>query len=145
MLRLKPEQRILALTVLRVRGNHRYLLGVVYRGSRWLDGVIFEPLGKRRSYGVAEIIRQSRYFKELRYVMLRRSNLPEIDGERLNEVLGLPVIKCEIVRVRMGKVESWGVTKEEAMAILHAFKSEKPEPEAVYLANLLENALEHQA
>ena len=117
----------------------------MYRGSRWLDGIIFELLGKRRSHGVAEIIRHSRYFKELRYVTLRSSNLSQIDGERLNEALGLPVIKYHISRGKTGRVESWGVGKEAAVEILRAFKSEKPELDAVYLADLLKKALEGQA
>jgi endonuclease V-like protein UPF0215 family len=125
-----------------VRGKHRFLLGVVHRGSRWLDGIIFEPLGRKRSHGIAEVIKESPYFKELRYIINRRSDLSPIDGGHLNAALILPVIKYEIIRGKMSHVESWGIEKEVAMAILHAFKSEKSEPFAAYLADLLKTAVE---
>jgi endonuclease V-like protein UPF0215 family len=76
--------------------------------------------------------------------MLPKSDLSPIDGEHLNETLGLPVIKYEIVRARIGRVESWGIEKDVAVAILDAFRSEKLEPQAVSLANLLKKALENE-
>lgn len=92
---------------------------------------------------MAEIIKNSPYFKELRYVMLRRSRDPQIDGKRLNEALTLPVIEFELVRGRKSRIKAWGLGKEEAEAILTVFTSNGIEPEAVSLANLLKAALEH--
>ena len=142
-LRLKPEQRILALTIVKIRGKHRFLLGIVYRGNRWLDGAIFEPLGRRRTLGVAEIVRKSQYFKELRYIMFRGRNASQIDGRRLNLELKLPVIGFGLVRGKRSRLEAWGVEKEVAETILDAFTSIDSEPDAVSVANLLKRALEH--
>ncbi len=128
-----------------MHGKHRFLLGVLYRGSRWLDGIIFELLGKKRSHGIAEIIRHSRYFKELRYIILPSSNVSQIDGEHLNEALGLPVIKYQISRGKMGRIESWGVANEAVVGILRVFKSKERELDAVNLADLLKEALEYEA
>ncbi len=77
--------------------------------------------------------------------MLRRLKDSQIDGETLNEALELPVIRYEVVRGKMGRVASWGVEKEAAVSILNAFQSEKNQPDAVYLATMIKNALEHQA
>ncbi len=142
-LRLKPEQRILALTIVKVHGKHRFLLGIVYRGNRWLDGIIFEPLERKRALGMAQIVQKSPYFKELRYIMLRRRKASQIDGRRLNQELKLPVIEFELVKRKMSRVEAWGVEKKAAEAILNAFTSGETEPDAVSLTNLLKTALEH--
>ncbi len=142
-LRLKPEQRILALTIVKVQGKHRFLLGIVYRGNRWLDGIIFEPLGRKRALGMAQTVQKSPYFKELRYIMLRRHNTSQIDGRRLNKELELPVIEYGLGKRKMRRMEAWGVEKEIAEAILNAFTSRRTEPDAVSLANLLKTALEH--
>ncbi len=77
--------------------------------------------------------------------MLRGWNVSQIDGGDLNDALALPVIRHASVRGKMSQVESWGVEKETAVAILHAFTSEKPEPDAVHLVNMLKKALEHRA
>lgn len=76
--------------------------------------------------------------------MLRRSKDTQIDGRILNQALGLPVIRYEVIKGKMGKIASWGVKKQAVVAILEAFKSEKPEPDAAYMANLLKTALESQ-
>ncbi len=92
---------------------------------------------------MAEIVRKSPYFKELRYIMLRRRNPSQIDGRRLNRVLKLPVIEFGLVKRKMSRMEAWGVEKEVAEAILNGFTFSEAEPDAVSLAYLLKTALEH--
>ncbi len=118
------------------------MLGVVYRGSRWLDGLIFEGLGKKRAAGVTQIIKNSPYFKELRYILIRKPTQAHLDGKRLSQGLKLPVIGFRAASGRKTSVVGWGITREAAVATLSAFTTDRGEPDGAFLVGLLKTALE---
>ena len=52
------------------------------------------------------------------------------------------MIAHEVGKGSIRQVRSWGVAREEAVAILAAFRSENRDLEAVYLVDVLKKALE---
>ena len=93
---VKQEIRILGLDTC----NPRYAIGVVIRGGHFLDGVIAYPRGQLSGTGeLAIMIFQTKYFQELRVIMLHDSGV-RIDPELMQSMTRLPVIVVSTTKKR---------------------------------------------
>jgi endonuclease V-like protein UPF0215 family len=74
------------------------VVGVVFRGGYWLDGVMHTKVkvdGLEATKKIASMIRNSPHYKQLRVIMLNGVTIAGfnvVDIKRLNEDTGLPVI-----------------------------------------------------
>ena len=118
----KEEIRVIALKPI----TGRELLGVIYRGKYWFDGILRVRLRRLRgAYAVAEAIKMSKYYDELRAVMLDHE-LSWIDIHLVNDIIGLPVLKMDV----QGHIEECvGVRYEDAQRIVKRLTfQDVPEP-----------------
>jgi len=101
-------------------------LGVIYRGKYWFDGILRVRLRRLGgAYAVAEAIKMSKYYDELRAVMLDHE-LSWIDIHLVNDIIGLPVLKMDV----QGHIEECaGVRYEDAQRIVKRLTfQDVPEP-----------------
>ena len=93
---VKNEIRILGLDSCTPHG----VIGVVVRGGRFQDGVLFfphrtDPLGE----AIVDRILESKYFPELRSIMIH-DLASRLDSARIEQKTGLPVIEVSDVKPR---------------------------------------------
>ncbi|HUK50249.1 MAG TPA: DUF99 family protein [Terriglobales bacterium] len=91
----KREIRILALNLAQTKYK-LIVVGVVFRGNRWLDGIVsglVEAKGQERTQEIARIVRRSRQFTQLHAIMLAE-NAADFDCHptQLAKSLSVPVI-----------------------------------------------------
>jgi endonuclease V-like protein UPF0215 family len=150
---IKREIRVLGVAAR--RGSCGYtIIGVVFRGSLWLDGVmrarseetdITEP--------VAEMLAASPHSGQVRVILLSKENLPteiRVSTEELSAKTGRPVI---LLGDTVGNTFTWRSGDEEAAfsavglsrwsteGVLRASTREGVTPEALRLAALTLSAL----
>ena len=95
---LKKETRILGLSGLEVVGNRILVIGVIFRGNRWLDGIIACSLRPRNSNDmlpVAQAIIACKQYSQIRAVILRHEQRALGTSTRvlsLSNKINLPVI-----------------------------------------------------
>jgi endonuclease V-like protein UPF0215 family len=118
---IKPEIRVLGID----DGKHVFrsktrvpIVGVVYRGGLWLDGVMSTSVlvdGFDATEAVSKMITSSRHYKQLRVIMLSGvtyAGFNIIDIVALNETTKLPVIaitrekpNLDRIRLALGNLE----------------------------------------
>lgn len=165
--RIKREIRVLGIAS-KPRGSLQTVVGVVYRGSLWLDGVLAINLrGDEASptLKVAEMIRGSSHHPQIRVILLHRELLRgiRIDPYRLHLEVERPVIalssggwperreeaysigfEMEIGGERL-RVLSIGLRSREAASILKVATREGEKlPEALRVAGLIASALDQK-
>lgn len=141
---VKREIRILALTWLSAGSQSVDLVGVVFRGGLWLDGVLRTRLYRRRSVlenGLTHAVNSSPHRGQIRVIMCPRSSLgvrvpfrPRI----LAEKVGLPVI---VYGLRSREVEAFGMDFETAAGVVLQSRVDSQAPEPLRVAVLLARAL----
>ncbi len=90
---VKPEIRILGIDACRIGA----IIGVITRGGQYVDGILnFHETTTRK---LAEEIRESRYYPELRIVMLHDPK-HRLEPEQLWKATGLPIIDITKSRPR---------------------------------------------
>lgn len=95
---LKKEVRILGLSATRGRRHRTLIVGVVYRGSLWLDGVLtcsLENDERDENSKISSAIRKSKQYSQLHAVILSSQRLlkdRDFDFADLTQRLNLPVI-----------------------------------------------------
>jgi endonuclease V-like protein UPF0215 family len=95
---LKKQARILGFSATRARKCKAVVIGVVFRGSYWLDGVISFPLDLTQKHNEANIskgVMKSVQFSQLHAVILSQrftAVLPQVDLVLLSRGLRLPVL-----------------------------------------------------
>ncbi len=95
---LKEEARVLALKPFSLNE----IVGVVFRGKYWVDGVlVIRFKDKVSSEKLARAIISSKYFHELR-ILLFDYDMPQIDIHIVYETTKLPVIRVDC----LGSVEA---------------------------------------
>ena len=130
------------------------IVGVVFRGSLWLDGVL-----KTHSAGVdvteviAEMIKRSEHYGQVRVILLSRVSLPmeaKISLNNLSVSIGRPVIflgdgeePVYTWRNLGGQVvfSAEGLSRWSAESVLKASTREGVTPEALRVATLIISAL----
>lgn len=81
---LKKEVRILGLSATPGKKKQTLVIGVVFRGNLWLDGMVtcLLELNKHDHFsGISRVIMQSKQYSQLRAVILSREQL--IPGEKI--------------------------------------------------------------
>ncbi|MGA2972396.1 MAG: DUF99 family protein [Candidatus Bathyarchaeia archaeon] len=108
---LKKEARILGLSTTTNRNGKTFVVGVVFRGSSWLDGILtcsLEAGNTRHLSRVARAIMKSRQYSQLHAVILSREQLVpgrDIDIAELARRLKLPVIAIIKKRAAMKEIK----------------------------------------
>ena len=166
--RVKREIRVLGIASKR-RGELQTVVGVIYRGSLWLDGVIAtniqggEADPTRR---VVEMIRGSSHHPQIRVITLHQELLGDLrlNPYRLCREAERPVIALSIdaswpqppegiysidfemtLGCRRLRVLSIGLRSREAASILRVATREGEEmPEALRVAGLIASALDQK-
>lgn len=139
---VKDEVRILGVD----NCNPRVTIGAVVRGGLYLDGIVAYP-GQMRSAQLASSIRKSKYFPELRLVMVHGIN-KDLNSGTIERVTGIPLIKVSrttFTRKKRGTVEEkeFGLSVETKVdsptlrKILDITQVLGPLPEPVRVAHLL--------
>ncbi len=150
--KVKPEIRVLALTGIPVEGG-TLALGVVYRGSLWVDGVVKGTIKGGVAQGLNRMVKRSNHYGQVRVLMLDGDypwKLSEGEFEWLAEKLSRPLIVAwsgkapkGVAKVWEGlKISAYGLSLEDALAVVRASTVEPPLPEALRLARLLAEAYE---
>jgi len=108
---LKKEARILGLSTATNRSGKTLVVGVVFRGSSWLDGILtcsLDAENTRHPSRIARAIMKSRQYSQLHAVILSREQIVpgrDIDIAQLARRLKLPVIAITKKRAPMKKTE----------------------------------------
>src|SRR5215831_19863338 len=84
---IKTEARILAID----NCNKSHRIGVVYRGGLYRDGVLLLGRTARSSSQIGREIRQSKYFPELRILMLHDPSR-SLKPQSIKKETGLPIL-----------------------------------------------------
>jgi endonuclease V-like protein UPF0215 family len=127
-----------------------FVVGVVYRGGLWLDGVIRNRSAGTLSEAIEGMLAGSPHLGQVRVILLSRTNLPadeEISIEELSTRTGRPVIMlgeggysfksgAEKTPYSVAGVSHWS-----AEAILKTTTREELNPEALRVAELTISAL----
>ncbi len=133
---VKKEIRVLGLT--KVSLNHRVdVLGVVYRGSSIMDGILYFKTEEVEKYGLPKLIRENKHFKQLRVLILKSKD--GFNCEELWRETSIPVLCLD----ELGNVKSYGVDRENALRIIRV-TSIDGEPEVLKVASKLKSALEEK-
>lgn len=164
--RIKREIRVLGLAS-KSRGNRYSIIGVIYRGSLWLDGVLAMDLkGGERSEEVVEMVRGSPHHPQIRVILLDDELLHdrELDPYRLHLGAERPVIalskqprwpeppeglyalsfEMELGESKL-RILSVGLRSKEAASVLRvATRPGETLPEALRVARLIAEALPNQ-
>ncbi|MEM2849700.1 MAG: hypothetical protein QXI36_05445 [Candidatus Bathyarchaeia archaeon] len=132
---VKREIRVLGLT--KVLLAHRIdVVGVVYRGSSIMDGLLYFKAEEVERYGLPKLIRENKHFKQLRVLVLKSED--GFNCEELWRETSIPVLclgECN-------DTKSYGVDKENTLRILRMISKGNGEPEALKVASKLKSALE---
>jgi endonuclease V-like protein UPF0215 family len=133
---VKREIRVLGLT--KVSLNHRTdILGVVYRGSSIMDGILYFKTEEVEKYGLPKLIRENKHFKQLRVLILKSKD--GFNCEELWRETSIPVLCLD----ELGNIKSYGVDRENTLRIIRV-TSINGEPEVLKVASKLKSALEEK-
>mgnify|MGYP001111078190 CR=1 FL=1 len=171
----KREIRILGLSAPRGGriGKSIPIVGIIYRGSLWLDGIlVFLVDPKRSGYlnTVATSIKNSKHYSQIRAVILSRPQLVARKTIRLQKLatrIRLPVFcllrtskdarglgretkRGPVIRIFLGRrdrsVLAYGIGRQEAESILRVACAVGTRiPEAVRTADLIANRVLNQS
>ncbi len=143
---IKNEVRVLGLSGIQINFSN-YIFGVIYRGSRWLDGIIFKStVGSEITKPIIELILSSKHYKQIRIIIIHKKLLPnniEINGKEISEKLLKPVIIIsndddQGFEYKKGKfIKSFLIDKEKTMKVLHVTALKHHFPEALRVSWLL--------
>ena len=159
---VKKEIRALGLAA-ETSGINRevILIGVIFRGKKWLDGVIKTTItGVDITERTAFTIRESNHYPQIRVILIHRENLDGayIDSNRLANESHRPVIALgydeELPYAEPGVVSSitfreqneevihaFGIDEKTAQRILSITSQEKELPEVLRVAKILRSAV----
>ena len=93
---IKKEIRILGLSACKIFSQYIIIIGVIYRGSRWLDGVIInKTIKKNLTKSLIKMITESKHFQQIRIIISHTDLFPKnskIDFNELYKQTGKPII-----------------------------------------------------
>jgi endonuclease V-like protein UPF0215 family len=145
---VKREIRVLGVAAASVPDGYS-IVGVVYRGCRWLDGVLHTRSGDDLTHSVADMLIASPHAGQVRVILLSRVNIPpdaNIDLARLNMETGKPVIMVkEDITYAHGHSKpvflAEGLGRWTAEAVLRASSRPGEIPEVLRVASMTLSAL----
>ncbi|MBS7654912.1 DUF99 family protein [Candidatus Bathyarchaeota archaeon] len=144
--------------------NYKSVIGVVFRGGLWLEGLIKFNVESNSNITekLSKALKNSPHFKQLRVIMLSKNVLAgeKIDLQRLYEATKLPVIVAYKKRISNNKdifsvkvkgrkiyASVIGLSKDSAKEVLRnsSIKTGFPEPlKAAFLIAKAFNSLKHK-
>ena len=107
---IKPEIRILAIDDSALITDSVMIVGVVFRGGEWLDGVLRAEITRDGLDGtdvIAEMVTGTRHYPQIRVIMLdgvTYGGFNVIDVRELHSRTGLPIIVVMRTAPDMGRV-----------------------------------------
>ncbi len=134
---VKKEIRILGVAAKHNTGDYT-VVGAVYRGSRWLDGVMYRH-SSDLTQAISEMLSHSPHKGQVRVIIVSRENLPpdtQIDVSKLYEKIGKPIIL-----LNGDHYVATGIGKWTTEAILKTSTRDRPTPEALRVASMALSAL----
>jgi endonuclease V-like protein UPF0215 family len=151
---VKKEIRVLGLAVKTLTSGYG-VIGAVFRGKLWLDGVMsIYASGDDLSGEIAEMVKTSRHFGQVRVILLDEAMLPNIvaiDPFLISESTSRPVLYLHdsageideryMFNWRGKQVTSIGLREVDAVKILDTVTSDGT-PEALRVASMIANNLE---
>lgn len=144
---IKNEIRVLGLSGIQSDSTY-YLFGVIYRGSKWLDGILFSStVGSDITKPIIELIVGSKHYKQIRLVIINKKFLPhniEICINQLSEKLLKPVIEISNYYDEQGFeykkgifIKSFLIDKDRTKQVLQMTALKDYFPEALRVSWLL--------
>lgn len=161
---LKKEIRILGLSANTTPKGVTIVVGVVFRGKKWLDGIItctLTPKERNQIARISEAIRKSKQFSQLHAVIISERQITprkDLAIASIQRNLGLPVIRIvdqrklqtrKATRLHANYYELFvhgkklhaiakGISRENTQGIFTLTSmSTSPTPEAVRVADLI--------
>jgi endonuclease V-like protein UPF0215 family len=150
---IKKEIRVLGVAARRSSGGYN-IIGIVYRGSLWLDGVMrIRSVEKDITDPIVEMLTSSPHYGQVRVILLSRENLPldiSVSTEELSTKTERPII---FLGNSIGKKFIWrsdeeelsfssvGLSRWSAESVLRKTTRHGVTPEALRLAALTLSAL----
>lgn len=107
---IKPEIRILAIDDSALIAEQVMIVGVIFRGGDWLDGVLRSEItrdGTDATVRVSEMVTTTRHYPQIRVIMLdgvTYGGFNVIDITELHSMTGLPVIVVMRTMPDMGRI-----------------------------------------
>jgi endonuclease V-like protein UPF0215 family len=119
---IKREARILGLSAARI-GHTILVVGVVFRGSLWLDGVIsctLEMNGTNQNPALSKAIKQSKQYSQLHAIILKEQVVPgwKVNLTDLAHKVKLPVIATTNRRIPRTPKKSNGTRSMQRFEII---------------------------
>lgn len=160
---MKAETRVIGIDDGGTRLRRRVVIGVIFRGHLWLDGVVtclIDVAASSLERKLASMVTKSKFYKELRFAMLHGAMLSSIGSIGLiefNAITELPTIAIlqgsQVAKVgrTLGKVRGadhvrlrsgvWalciGLTTKDAAEVLRITSARGVVPEPVRVAGLI--------
>jgi len=164
---LKAETRVIGIDDGGTQARKRVVVGTVFRGKLWLDGVVSSVVDVRScSLGrkLAEMVTDSKFYKELRFAMLHGAMLSSaktrclIEFSNATKLPTIALLDAKQVRLAVSVLEMTrnaihftlkrnvsalciGLTREEALEILRITSTGKTISEPVRVAGLIASAI----
>ncbi len=107
---IKPEIRILAIDDSALVSERIMIVGVVFRGGEWMDGVLRSEItrdGMDATDVIAEMVTATRHYPQIRVIMLdgvTYGGFNVVDITELQRRTGLPVIVVMRAEPDMGRI-----------------------------------------
>ncbi|RLI33767.1 hypothetical protein DRO53_04905 [Candidatus Bathyarchaeota archaeon] len=152
MLKVKPEIRVMAVTGVQLKRLH--LLGVVFRGGSWLDGLVKMSTRSHPVKALNRMIKSSGHYGQVRVVLADAAYPWRVKFEDwgwLAEKLSKPVILfCEkpckglsLLKAGFGRVwvKAFKLSLQESLRVIEVSTALPPLPEPLRVARMLAASL----
>ncbi len=142
----KSEIRILGITAFALRKEQGLrIVGAVYRGNKWLDGVLYDARNassRKIESGIVGLVKKSKHYSQVKAIIL--DVMPKtlrLDGLRLYERLKKPIIKLEGKGRACEAWSYWGLTREQAEEVLKISRGPEIMPVSLRIARMLAQSI----
>ncbi|MFP3950949.1 MAG: hypothetical protein ACLFVP_02235 [Candidatus Bathyarchaeia archaeon] len=149
---VKPEIRIIGVSSF-TNQDFTQLIGVIYRGAKWLDGVISYRTPERLlTLPLISMINDSKHYQQIRVIAIHSDYINDgrvIDLNHLFEETGKPVLffiedeGYEGLVFRGITVQSVGLRREKVEDVLKVSVREDKIPEALRIAGIIRENLKN--
>lgn len=148
---VKPEIRIIGISSVAYE-DFTKLIGVIYRGNKWVDGVISSKTSETElTIPLISLINNSNHYQQIRVITIHTDYLrngAEIDLKQLLKGTGKPVIffseeKTDESFLFRGKnVRALGLSQKKAHEVLRTSVKDYKIPEALRVAGIIRERLQ---
>jgi len=138
---VKPEIRVLALTRLKSLNGKPILVGAVFRGGHWLDGIIFKRIKSKERFleDLGRTVKRSPHYGQIRILILDGKIFGKYGDEALLKLFRR--LKKPLIVFQDGKIRKlFGLEAGTAQEVIRVSMVIPPFPEALRIARLLAEA-----